>query len=297
MPTNDHHLNVHNKSEAIEHKLRTAKDVSDQAETAIVAPSPIYVPITPRLEPPALDPRIRLKQAGEALELLQRIIGKITNDSTASFEENARLRSQLDCDQLFIANTDAFVAKDEASSTATDLRAYHLEKEVERMKMENMRLSSILEKERAQHRITAQNLERFRQEASTRATVTSPSENGGTGKNAGISKAVVTELALKLIEQGPTAANTVAGLLLDEVARVASIAEDKTRNWNWDAERNPEWTQSHQKGWKIQKDKRREEGLGPTQRLMTLEGVMDVTLGRVDGLEKDVRRIRGFTTE
>lgn len=253
-----------------------------------LAPAPWSAPPPPNLA--GIDPRTRLTHAASAMDLLQRILEKVGDSQTALFEENARLKEMYG---IGIDPTDHQTATVNTSSQS-----------IKRLKMEKRLLAKELSDERSAHAITADKLRRCQLEASAREN--QPTEGQ-------ISQTVITELALKLIEQGPSAATSVAGLLFDEVARVAAIREDRKSNWDdeevmWkEKEKGKEkgkekekpkvasnWVRSHQEGWKIQRDKDREAALGPSHRLMNLEGVVDVTLGRVGELEKDVRRIKGF---
>lgn len=228
-------------------------------------------------------PRTRLDQAASALVLVQRLLGKITEEQLALNEENAQLKQNQ---TTISAGAQAPISSSPDVSVSSKDHVAKLKARLAKITQEKLGVDKALSAERAQHRITADKLERCRLETTARTKLDASDQDGP-----GISKAVITELALKLIEQGPTASNMVAGLLLDEVARVAAKIEDKATNWE---ERKPVWTQSHQSGWKIEKDKGREDALGLTQRLMTLEGISDVTLGRVSELERDVRRLKGF---
>lgn len=228
------------------------------------------------------DPSIRHRQASSALDILQKLLGKITDSETLLYRENVLLREAL-------LTSDSGEGSSTRPATEADLALNRFRQTEEENKRKNLVMANIsltkeLDKERAAHATTKERLRELQLRS-----LSTPSDKTQTG----ISRTVITELALKLTEQGPSAAASVAGLLFDEVARVASIEEDLIKNWT-NEKKEIQWQDSHQAGWKIQKDKQREAGLGPSQRLINVEGVVDVTLGRVDELERDVKRLKGF---
>jgi hypothetical protein len=205
-----------------------------------------------------------------AISSLQTLQSTLAANSSL-LAENAALKHELERIKAELLRPVTLTQDQNGGSTGPSSREQFLLAEIGLLKSAKDTAEYEVRLERTRHLATVEQL----RQARARSDGSAPA----------INQTVIVDLALKLIDGGPGIAATVSGLLLDEVAKSGAWEKD---HYNWQQDTglglggDSGGLSNHQ------------HHLGPTQRLTSLEGVVDVTLGRVYSLEKSVRDLKGF---